>query len=95
MPRKSLVTILHERHGGKWTFDRETNDRWHSDDGRTVIRKVDCRCWAIPGFDGDTPCRCRVNYILKDQDGEKVINLSDPRRYRKNGRSTYRLEKND
>lgn len=89
MPRKSVSDVLTERHGGKWTFDRKTSDRWHDLDGRVVVREKKCMCWAIPDRKG--PCRCPVSYVMHDQDGNKeVVDLSDPRIYRLNGASTYR-----
>lgn len=87
MPRKSIADVLTERHGGKWTFDTKTSDRWHSDDGRTVYRRKKCVCWT---FGNKGRCRCKPFYVLSDGENEKVIDVNDPRVYRLNGKSTYR-----
>ncbi len=84
MPRKTKAQVLKEKVGGNWIFDRINSDRWICDDGRICIRTVDCRCWM---FDDEfsEPCRCKVHYKI---DGEDV-DLSDPRCYRLNGKSTH------
>ena len=83
MPRKSRADVLTERYGGKWTFRPRPHVDWVSDDGRRVRRHVDCRCWAIPNHRGS--CQCPVSYILCDSDGERAIDISDPRCYAKDG----------
>ena len=88
MPRKSIADVLTERHGGKWTFNRNTSDRWHSDDDRTVYRRVDCKCWM---FGNTGKCTCKPYYVLSDGKSEQTIDVNDPCVYRLNGLRTKDL----
>lgn len=89
MPRKSLVDVLNERLGGVWLYTPEDRS-WHSGD-RYVTRRIKCNCWAWTDDSGVTKCRCPIEYVLHSPDPSedgKVLDLADPRVYRRNGRST-------
>jgi len=83
MPRKSIVTVLHERYGGTWVFDNDHKDRWISDDNRICFRlPPKCECWAFR----TTPlCTCPNQYKFNDG---TMADLTDKSVYHKNGRST-------
>lgn len=81
MARKSRLTVIKEKFGGKWEYDKK--DGWNCTDGRRIYKEFSCNCWLW-----GLKCECEPKYILVDRSGNKEVNLDDPKIYRLNGINT-------
>lgn len=90
MVRKTFKQIMHERLGGEWTYDFQT-DTWTATDGRHIYKVDCCECWMI-GYTGI--CRCPPKFHLVDENGNEVgiVDVSDKKNYRRNGKGTRKWE---